>query len=396
MTCAADVCDMVVKLYPLHQPLLTQHANETLSTLFSSSSSPYLSSSSTTTPSPSSLLPVSALSALLHSVLADEAATATLGDRKQSDSTLSYVKLVEDGCVRVCELDARQGQTLLPRAFHLLAPLLAHDHGSVRFAVGQCLKNLIDSCIDSVAIKSALAHAAGSNKKQSSSSRPAPLLSIITAVEGSLGPRYQVGWEGSIPVASELLLKLGGEGGLLVTGVLDRLGEICSGADDAAGDKEMRKKGNEDDSDDDMEEGDGGDGYEEEELEKAARDRVILAAQNAIGVALRSQGPELVLSVLPMNLMEGLDGHVGEDDAARTWMLPLLRMHVTGAHLDFWGQQLLVVARKLGTRAAAAGKGGRDQEAQVCSALEGQIWGTLPSFCRWAQDADDALRYVCV
>lgn len=334
---------------------------------------------------------MSALSALLHSVLADEAATATLGDRKQSDSTLSYIKLVEDGCVKVCELDARQGQALLPRAFHLLAPLLAHDHHNVRFAVGQCLKNLIDSCIDSVAIKSALAHAAGSNKKQSSS-RPAPLLSIITAVEGSLGPRYQLGWEGSILVASELLFKLGGEGGLLVTGVLDRLGEICSGADDAAGDKEMQKKGNEDeDSDDDME---NGDGYEEED--QAARDRVTLAAQNAIGMALRSQGPELVLSVLPMNLMEGLDGQVAEDDTARTWMLPLLKMHVTGAHLNFWGQQLLVVARKLGTRAAAAGKGGRDQEAQVCSALEGQIWGTLPSFCRWAQDADDALRYVAV
>jgi hypothetical protein len=32
------------------------------------------------------------------------------------------------------------------------------------------------------------------------------------------------------------------------------------------------------------------------------------------------------------------------------------------------------------------------REAQICSALEMQLWATLPSFCSWAVDTADAFK----
>lgn len=50
--------------------------------------------------------------------------------------------------------------------------------------------------------------------------------------------------------------------------------------------------------------------------------------------------------------LQGLEGR-GE---ARTWLLPLMRLHVRGARLAVWGQQLMPLARTLANRSLAAAK----------------------------------------
>lgn len=72
------------------------------------------------------------------------------------------------------------------------------------------------------------------------------------------------------------------------------------------------------------------------------------AAQEALGRALRSLGPAAVLSVLPLNIKEGLEGRPGAEP--RTWLLPLLRKHVAGAPLQFWAGELLVGGAGVGGR----------------------------------------------
>ncbi len=119
-----------------------------------------------------------------------------------------------------------------------------------------------------------------------------------------------------------MLEKLGAGGAPLAAGLLERIGELCSGGEQAA------------------------------EQEAGVDDALLLAAQNALGAAMRSLGPETVLAALPLNLAEGLAGR-GE---ARTWLLPLLRMHVRGARLGYWGRVLLPLARDMGVRAAAAAR----------------------------------------
>ena len=78
-------------------------------------------------------------------------------------------------------------------------------------------------------------------------------------------------------VAGELLEQLGTTGAPLAAGLLLRLGEMCAGASDAA---------------------------EEEEALDDAISKDALAAQNALGQGIRAMGPEAVLQVLPLGLVE--------------------------------------------------------------------------------------------
>ena len=124
-------------------------------------------------------------------------------------------------------------------------------------------------------------------------------------------------------VCAEMIEKLGLRGAGLAAGLLERIGELCAGADDAAA-----------------------------AGQQAMDEQLLLVAQNALGAAMRSLGPETVLAALPLNLSEGLAG-TGE---ARTWLLPLLRMHVHSGRLSYWGKVLLPLAREMGNRATAAGR----------------------------------------
>ena len=82
-----------------------------------------------------------------------------------------------------------------------------------------------------------------------------------------------------------------------------------------------------------------------------------------------------------------------EGARSRTWLLPLLRQHVANAPLDFWGAHLLPLARYLLQRATAPAASSADRLAAMqCLALEAQIWNTLPSFCNWPTDLEDAFR----
>ena len=78
-------------------------------------------------------------------------------------------------------------------------------------------------------------------------------------------------------MAGELLEQLGTNGAPLAAGLLLRLGEMCAGASDAA---------------------------EEEEALDDATSKDALAAQNALGQGIRAMGPEAVLQVLPLGLVE--------------------------------------------------------------------------------------------
>ena len=78
-------------------------------------------------------------------------------------------------------------------------------------------------------------------------------------------------------MAGELLQKLGSPGAPLAEGLLLRLGEMCAGASDAA---------------------------EEEAALDQATSRDALAAQTALGQGIRSMGPQAILQVLPLGLVE--------------------------------------------------------------------------------------------
>lgn len=171
---AAPVCDLLLKLYPLRQPLLSRHATEALTALAAA---------------PGGHLTARGLGELVGAVLGAE----QLWERRaDSGAVAAAVRLVEDGMCRLAALDARAAAQRLPRVFHTLVPQLASEHGSVRYAAGCCLKNLIVECVDDDAVGAALAGGGGGGA-------PPPLLSVLASLEGSLGAHYQEAWDSCLP-----------------------------------------------------------------------------------------------------------------------------------------------------------------------------------------------------
>lgn len=97
----------------------------------------------------------------------------------------------------------------------------------------------------------------------------------------------------------------------------------------------------------------------------------------------RCLGPQQVLEVLPLQLLEGLTGAA----EARTWLLPALRKHVSGTQLAYWSQNLLPLARQMASLTAQASNAGQKGKAAACHALELQLWGCLQAFASWPTDA---------
>ena len=385
----AAICELLLRLYPLRQALLARQATETLHALCMA---------------PSARLPPAVLDRLLGSLLAQEGLVLQPrgggpGGGDAAAGVVAAVALLDAALVRLAKGEPGTAAARLPRAFHALMPLLGADTDGVRLAACAALQHLVAECVDATAVAAALASAGAR----------APLVGVLAAVESSLGARYQEAWGGSVQgaprgcgralwlvggaasrsckprcdtvpsrmpralpptpcvcsVAAELIKRLGRAGAPLAAGLLQRLGELCAGADEAA-------------------------------AQGAAVDEAtIAAAQSALGAALCSLGPEAVLAALPLNLLVGLDAAAqrGPLVEARTWLLALLCRHVRGARLSFWGAALLPLARQLATRAAAAAQSpARQREAQICGALEAQVWLTLPAFCSWAEDGGEALR----
>lgn len=336
---AQGICELLLRLYPLRQPLLSRGVTDTLSALCASSTSH---------------LSARALSDLLQAVLLSESSW----DKKDVESILGMTRLLEEGVVKLSAADPSAAAAGLPRIVHVLVPQLASHQDGVRRGTSMALRNILAAGLQEAEVESAVAAAAAgpSGRKLSSVQR------IISAVESALGPQYQDAWEGSLAVAGELLEKLGREGAPLADGLIFRIGQLCAGADDLAA------------------------AEDDEGAEQEAK--LTTAAQSALGIALRTAGPEVVLSVLPLHLEEGLAGTA----EARTWLLPMLRMHVRGARIAYWQEAMLPLARTMGNRATAAQRDpARHREAQVCSTLEAQIWATLPSFCSFAEDAGEVL-----
>lgn len=137
---------------------------------------------------PGAHLPAKGLSELLGAVLGSE----QLWERRDADTTVAAIRLLEDGFCRLATVEPDAAMERLPRAVHTLVPQLAMAHENVRYAAGMCLKNIINEFVSEAAVDAALA--GGSGGKQ-----PSPLHSVLAALESSLGPHYQDAWSGCLP-----------------------------------------------------------------------------------------------------------------------------------------------------------------------------------------------------
>ena len=94
---------------------------------------------------------------------------------------------------RLHELDPVLCGARLPAVIGSLVPLLAAEQDGVRFASGQCLKNLLHRCVDPALVATGVSHVAMSGGK------PPAAAAIVAAVSTSLDARNEDAWDNALP-----------------------------------------------------------------------------------------------------------------------------------------------------------------------------------------------------
>ncbi|XP_068424787.1 RRP12-like protein [Clinocottus analis] len=97
----------------------------------------------------------------------------------------------------------------------------------------------------------------------------------------------------------------------------------------------------------------------------------------AVGGAVESMGPEVVLGAVPLNIT----GYEDDLEFPRSWLIPVIRDHVKNTRLGFFSSYFLPLASTLRQRADELEDPGHKLEARVYRTLQTQIWTMLPGFC---------------
>ncbi|XP_044518594.1 RRP12-like protein isoform X2 [Gracilinanus agilis] len=115
-----------------------------------------------------------------------------------------------------------------------------------------------------------------------------------------------------------------------------------------------------------------------------------LALDQAVGAAVTSMGPEVVLQAVPLEI----DGFEENLDFPRSWLLPVIRDHVQNTRLGFFTSYFLPLATTLKNRATELAQEGSTMESKIYDTLQWQIWTLLPGFCTKPTDVAASFKGI--
>ncbi|XP_064418948.1 RRP12-like protein [Latimeria chalumnae] len=111
---------------------------------------------------------------------------------------------------------------------------------------------------------------------------------------------------------------------------------------------------------------------------------------DAVGAAVESMGPEIVLQAIPLEI----NGTEDNFDFPRSWLIPVIRDHVKNAELGFFSRYFLPLAATLKNRVTELTQAGRPLEAKIYDTLQWQIWTMLPGFCTKPVDVTQSFKGI--
>lgn len=100
-----------------------------------------------------------------------------------------------------------------------------------------------------------------------------------------------------------------------------------------------------------------------------------------IGSAIRSLGPDVVLSIIPLNLDKSTGG--------RAWLLPILRDNIINSEISIFKKQFVPLL-KLMTERLAKTPSKNVVVLKIFETVIDQIWSLLPKFCYLAKDVRES------
>lgn len=99
-------------------------------------------------------------------------------------------------------------------------------------------------------------------------------------------------------------------------------------------------------------------------------------ADEVLSSAVHAMGPEVVLRILPLNLLKPVARQPG-----RAWLLPILRDSVYNTKLAHFRKEMVPLSEAFYQKVVDFGEGEKTVEIKIFETLVGQIWSVLPGYC---------------
>ncbi|KAL2083097.1 hypothetical protein ACEWY4_020870 [Coilia grayii] len=249
---------------------------------------------------------------------------------------LAWLTVMEKAHTHLASLQSSLCVAHLPRFFSTAMSCLLSTHTRVVATATQAMKTLLEVCV------SPLMSEMGPVLPTATSGNPAHICKMFRCVEEGLSYRFHASW----PFVLQLLGCFYRAAGKQAHTIMAKsLQSLC-------------------------------------ELRSTPRFPYGGELDLAVGGAVESMGPELVLKAVPLLIT----GHQDDLEFPRSWLVPVIRDHVKHTQLAFFASYFLPLANTLKQRADELEQSGQKLESKVYHTLQQQIWTMLPGFCQSPTD----------
>ncbi|KAK6360297.1 hypothetical protein TWF730_006444 [Orbilia blumenaviensis] len=246
-----------------------------------------------------------------------------------------WLTVIAQGYGVSAEVSPSETFAQLPDLFVTISSFLESSALNIRSSASQCLIALTATCIPSDILRKI-------GKKEDKI-----LQAIAGTVTGLLSLRYQGAWKEVFDVYKALFERLRWKASLYLTDIVKAIGELRAN------------------------EGFNG---------KKEADEVLVAA-------VRAMGPEDVLRVLPLNLLNSSPTNPG-----RAWMLPILRDGVQNTNISHFKSEFIPLFKALFEKAQSlsASQKEKTMQTKIFETVISQIWGIWPGYCDLPLDLEES------
>ncbi|XP_053188669.1 RRP12-like protein [Scomber japonicus] len=244
---------------------------------------------------------------------------------------MAWLAVMEKAHVHLAGLQSSLSLGHLPRLFSAAMSCLLSPHAQVVSAAANTLKTLLTECV------APCMEEMGMITATASAGNPSSVCKLFRIVEEGLSYRFHASWPFVLQVLGCFYRVAGKQAHPIMTKSLQSLADLrCTHQFPFSGELDL-----------------------------------------AVGGAIESMGPEVVLGAVPLNIT----GYDDDLEFPRSWLVPVIRDHVKNTHLGFFNSYFLPLASTLKQRAEELEQQGQKLEAKVYQTLQLQIWTMLPGFC---------------
>ncbi|XP_029690750.1 RRP12-like protein [Takifugu rubripes] len=244
---------------------------------------------------------------------------------------LAWLAVMEKAHIHLASLQSSLGLGHLPRFFSAAMSCLLSPHSQVVTAAASTLKTLLTECV------APHMEEMGMISTTASAGNPAYVCKIFRIVEEGLSYRFHASWPFVLQILGCFYRIAGKQAHPIMLKSLQSLADLRSTPHfPFSGEVDL-----------------------------------------AVGAAVESMGPEVVLGAVPLDIT-GVDDDL---EFPRSWLIPVIRDHVKNTRLAFFTSYFLPLASTLKQKAGELEQMDQKLEAKVYQTLQLQIWTMLPGFC---------------